>query len=87
MIGLMMVVLMVFITCDELFLVLWGVGPIMRNGYEMWGQNYVALFQKNEMLAGLHFRNLILGLEYLFYLSLQWKSSPCCFPVCVNQQN
>ena len=42
--GLMMVVLTVFITCDELVLVLWGVGPIMRNGYEMWGQNYVSLF-------------------------------------------
>ena len=31
MIGLMAVMLMVFFTCDRLVLVLWGVGPILRN--------------------------------------------------------
>ena len=34
--------LMVFFMCDELGLVLWGVGPILRNGHGRWGQ---ALFQ------------------------------------------
>ena len=26
-----------------MILVLWGVGPILRNGYGIYGQNYVAL--------------------------------------------
>ena len=44
----MLAMLMVFLTCDELGLVLWGVGPILRNecGHRdkiMCGQNYVAL--------------------------------------------
>ena len=43
MIGLMLVMLMVFHTCGEL--VLWGVGPILRNEYGIQGQNYVAMFQ------------------------------------------
>ena len=30
---------MVFFTWDELVLVLWGVGPILRNGCGIWGQN------------------------------------------------
>ena len=30
------------------------------------GTNYVPLLQENEMLAGLHSRNLILGLECFF---------------------
>ena len=30
--GLMVVMLMIFFTCDELVLVLWGVGPILRKG-------------------------------------------------------
>ena len=57
MIELMLAMLMVFLTCDELGLVLWGVGPILRNerGHRdkiMCGQNYVALFQGSEMSAG-----------------------------------
>ena len=40
---------MVFFICDELGLVLWGVGPILRNGHGHRGQNYVALFQGSEM--------------------------------------
>ena len=32
MIGLIVVMLMVFFMCDELGLVLWGVGPILTNG-------------------------------------------------------
>ena len=63
MIGLMLVMLMVFFTCDELVLVLRGVGPILRNGCGIWGQNYIALFQENKMSAGLHSRNLILSLK------------------------
>ena len=51
MIGLMVAMLMVF-TCEELGLVLWGVGPILSNGCGHWGQNYVALFQGSEMSAG-----------------------------------
>ena len=38
--GLMVVILMVFFTCDDLLLVFWGVGPISRNGCRIWGQNY-----------------------------------------------
>ena len=69
MIGLMVVMLMVFFKCDELNLVLWGVGPIIRYGFGISRQNYVALFQENEMSAGLHSRNLILGSEcFLSYL-------------------
>ena len=37
--GLMVVMLMVFFTCDELVLVLWGVGPMLSNGCRIWGQN------------------------------------------------
>ena len=89
MIGLMVVMLMVLFTCDKLVLVLWGVGPILTNECRIWGQNYVALFQDNEMSAWLHSRNLILGLEFFFFfaLSIQWKSSPYCFCVAVNQEN
>ena len=67
MIGLMVVMLMVLFTCDKLVLVLWGVGPILTNECKIWGQNYVALFQDNEMSAWLHSRNLILGLEFFFF--------------------
>ena len=88
MIGLMVVMLRVLFTCDKLVLVLWGVGPILTNECRIWGQNYVALFQDNEMSAWLHSRNLILGLEFFFFaLSTQWKSSPYCFCVGVNQEN
>ena len=64
MIGLMVAMLMVFFTCDELGLVLWGVGPILRNGCGHQGQNYVTLFQESEMTGGLHSQNLILGIQY-----------------------
>ena len=63
MIGVMVVMLMVFFMCDELVLVLRGVGPILRNGCGIWGQNYVALFQENEMSAGLQSKNLILSFK------------------------
>ena len=49
MIGLMVVMPMVFFLCDELGLVLWGGGPILRNGCGHQGQNYVVLFQGSEM--------------------------------------
>ena len=39
MIKLMVVMLLVFFTCDEFILVCWGVGPILRNGRGIWGQN------------------------------------------------
>ena len=61
MIGLMMVMLMVFFTCDKLV-------PILRNGCGIRRQNYVALFQENEMSVGLHPRDLILGLQCFFCL-------------------
>ena len=81
MIGVMVVMLMVFFKCDELVLVLWEVGPILRCGCGIWGQNYVALFQENEMSAGLPSRNLILGLCFLSYLPsegvLLTSPSPC----------
>ena len=51
------------------------------------GVEYVALFQENEMLAGLHSKNLILGLECFFALSTQLKSSPYCICVGANQEN
>ena len=87
MIGLMVVLLMVFFMCDELVLVLSGVGPILKNGCGIRGQNYVALFQESEMSAGLHSRNLILGLECFFALFTQWKNSAYCFCIGVNQGN
>ena len=60
MIGLMMVMFMVFFKCGELVLVyvLWGIGSIPRVEYGIKGQDYVALIRGNEMLAGLHSRNL-----------------------------
>ena len=39
------------------------------------------------MTAGLHSRNLILGLECFFALFTQWKTSPYCFCVGVSQYN
>ena len=40
--------------CDELGLVLWGVGLILRNECERQEQNYTALFQESEMSVVLH---------------------------------
>ena len=53
--------LMVFFRCGDLVLVyvLWGVGPIPKNAYEIQGQHCVALFPGSEISEGLHFRNLI----------------------------
>ena len=45
--GLMVVMLMIFFTCDELVLVLWGVGPILRKGCGIWGQNCNNIFYLN----------------------------------------
>ena len=44
----------VFLGMVNIVLVLWGVGAILGNGYEIQGQNYIAL------KAGFHYRNLIL---------------------------
>ena len=57
----MVVMLTIFFTCGELVLVLWGVGPVLRNGYGIYGQNDVTLLKGNEISAGLHFRNSILN--------------------------
>ena len=59
---------MVFFKCDELVSVLWGVVPILRIGYRIWGQNYVSLFQESKMSAGLQSRNLTLGLGLEFFI-------------------
>ena len=83
-----MIMIMVSFTCDKLVLVLWGVGPILKNKSKIWRENYVALFQENEMSAGFHIRNLKLGLECFFFdLPTQWESSLCCFHFGVNQEN
>ena len=74
-IGLMVAMLMVFFTYDELGLVLYKVGPILSNGCGRRGKNYVALFQGSKMSAGQHFRNFILGIQCcrLFILIVyQW---------------
>ena len=47
----------------SLALVLWGAGAIITNGYGIQGQNCVGLLQVNAMTAGLHYRNLILGVQ------------------------
>ena len=44
-------------------LVLWGVGPILRNWCEHQGQNYVAFFQGSEMSGASHSENLILVIQ------------------------
>ena len=46
----------------SMVLVLWEVAAIFGNRYVIQGQNYVALFQGNEMPATFHNRNLILGI-------------------------
>ena len=42
-IGLKVAMIMFFFTCDDLVLVIWGVGSILRNGCRIWGQNYKKL--------------------------------------------
>ena len=44
MIKLMVIMIMVSFTCDKLVLVLWRVGPILKNESRIWRENYVALF-------------------------------------------
>ena len=44
-------------------LVLCGVGAILKNGFGIYGQNYVALLQGSKATAGFHSRNLILGMK------------------------
>ena len=87
MIGIMVVMLVVFFTCDELVLVLWGVDPFLRNGCGIWEQNYVAFFQKNKMPAWLHSRNSILGLEFFFTYILTGRVLLIHFVFGVNQDN
>ena len=55
-------------------LVLWEVGAILGNGYEIQGQSYVAFLQGSGMSAGFLTRNLILGICFrLLTLNLfQW---------------
>ena len=43
-----------------MILVLWGVDAILGSGYEIQGQNYVAMFQRSEMSSGFHYGNLML---------------------------
>ena len=43
----MMVMFMVFFAFGELVLVVWGVAPIQRNGYGIWGQNCNKIFHFN----------------------------------------
>ena len=62
-IRLMVVVLMIFFTCDKLFLVLWRVCPILWNEYGILGQKYIALLQESEMSLGWHSRSIVLGIE------------------------
>ena len=45
-----------------MILVLWKVGPILRNGRRTEGQNYVAFLQGKGMPAGFHYMNLIFGI-------------------------
>ena len=40
-----------------------GAGPILRNVYGIYIQNYVALFPESEMWAGFHSRALIFGIK------------------------
>ena len=63
MIRLMVVVLMIFFTCDKLFLVLWRVCPILWNEYGILGQKYIALLQESEMSLGWHSGSIVLGIE------------------------
>ena len=49
MIGLMIVLLTFFSRMVSMVLVLWGVGTILGNGYEIQGRNYVALLQGSEI--------------------------------------
>ena len=58
MIGLMVVLLAFFM--HGMILVLWGVVAILGSGYEIQGQNYVAMFQRSEMSSGFHYGNLML---------------------------
>ena len=54
-----------FFTYGEYGVSLKKVGPILGNGYGIYGQIYVALLQgseMSEMSAGLHCRNIILAL-------------------------
>ena len=66
MIELTGVMLLVFYICGEV--VLSVVSPILRYGYGIEEQHYVALLQESEILAKLHSRNLILGISPTFHL-------------------
>ena len=57
-----MVVLLTFFWIESTVLLLWGADVILGDGYEIYEQNYVALFQGSEMSAGFHYRGLILGI-------------------------
>ena len=61
MIGLMVVMLMVFFTCDKLVLVLWGVGAILKNGCGIWGLNWSKISHLCRVIA-----HLLLLLQHLF---------------------
>ena len=49
----------------SMILGLWGISPILGNGYGILGQYYIALFQGSEMSAGLHSRDLILNTMFM----------------------
>ena len=61
MIGLK-VVLLTFFWMESMVLPLWVVDAILGDGYEIYGQNYVALLQGSEMSVGFHYRGLKLGI-------------------------
>ena len=56
-----MLVLLAFFT-HGMVLVLWRVGTILGNGNGIQEQNYVAMFQRSEMQAEFHYRDLIFGI-------------------------
>ena len=60
--------------CVSMVQVLWEVDVILRKGYGIQGQNYVALLQGSEKLAGVHSRNLILHMQYFKLIMLNVMS-------------
>ena len=68
-------------------LVLWEVDVILRKGYGIQGQNYVALLQGSEKSAGIHSRNLILDIQCFKVITLnvisvvKWLSNQISNPV------
>ena len=64
MIGLR-VVLLTFFYMESMVLLLWGTDAILGNGYEIYGQNFVALLQESEISIGFHYRGF--DIRYLVF--------------------